>query len=118
MGSVRWDLGDEEAAERWYRRALEADPSWAQPYNNLGALLIGQDRFAEAKEVLDEGLRRDAASPTRPEITAFLLKNRGLAAAGLGEADAPRYWERSLEILPGNEEVKRLLADWPRSGGG
>lgn len=117
MGSVRWDLGDEAAAERYYREAIEADPSWAQPYNNLGALLLSLERFAEAKRILDEGLSRDAAAPSRPEITAFLLKNRGLAAAGLGEPDAPRYWERSLEILPGNEEVRRLLDERTRPRG-
>ncbi|MDD3643250.1 MAG: protein kinase [Candidatus Krumholzibacteria bacterium] len=114
MGSVRWDLGDPGSGERFYRRAIESDPSWAQPCNNLGALLLEQGRFAEAKQILEVGIARDAASPSRPEITAFLLKNRGLAAAGLGEPDAPRYWERSPEILPANEEVRRLLADWRR----
>jgi len=114
MGSVRWDLGDRAAAERFYREAMEAEPSWAQPYNNLGALLLDQGRFSDARRVLDEGLLRDTAAPSRPEITAFLLKNRGLAAAGLEEQDAPRYWERSLEILPDNEEVRLLLSDWRR----
>jgi tetratricopeptide (TPR) repeat protein len=75
-------------------------------YNNLGALLLAQGRAEEAVRVLDDGLR------VQPDHSA-LLRNRGRAAAALGDDDgAIRYYEMGLQKDPGSVELHRLAAEW------
>ncbi len=111
LGSVRWDRGDAAGAEESFRRAIEADSTLVGGYNNLGALLLDEGRFEEARDVLAKGL---IIAPDQP----YLLKNRGRAAVGLGNGrEAAAYWERAVEIDPGNAEVHHLLARWYEDDG-
>ena len=109
MGTVRWEKDDLEGAENNLRAAIEADPAFIPAYNNLGKLLIDTERAAEAASVLDEALSKFDSTPYADELKAYLLKNRGIAAAAMGDASAETWWRRSLEIIPDNDEVRRLL---------
>jgi Tfp pilus assembly protein PilF/tRNA A-37 threonylcarbamoyl transferase component Bud32 len=109
MGTVRLEKGDEEGAETHLRAAIEDDPSLIPAYNNLGRLLIDMDRPVEAAAVLDDGLSRFDSTLYTDDYKAYLLKNRGIAAAEMGDASAETWWRKSLEIIPDNEEVRRLL---------
>ena len=111
LADVRWKLNDFEGAEKHLRSAIETESSFLEGYNNLGRLLIELKRFDEAAAVLDDGLEREIQNPS-PEKKAFLLKNRGLAAALQGQDAAETYWLQTLEIMPGNIEVHYYLAQW------
>ncbi len=70
---------------------------------NLGAALIGQQRFAEATQVLERGL---ALAPDRLE----LLLNMSVAKAELGaDAEAESYLSRAARIAPDNAWVLNSL---------
>lgn len=43
-------------AERAYRQLIEQDPQRIEAYNNLAALLVEQDRLAQASQVLEQAL--------------------------------------------------------------
>lgn len=45
-------LGRNDDAERFYRRAIDADPKWSEPKNELAGVLIRLQRCAEAEELL------------------------------------------------------------------
>jgi tetratricopeptide (TPR) repeat protein len=111
LGTVRWALRDSTGAEDHYRKAIRADSAFYEAYNNLGALLIGRGRAAEAAAILDRALAKERMKPSPvPELRGYLLKNRGTAASRLGrreEADA--YWSKALEIIPRNAELQELL---------
>ncbi len=109
MGTVRWEKNDLEGAEINLRAAIKADPDFMYAYNNLGKLLIDTKRPSEAARLLDEALSRFDSTPYPDELKAYLFKNRGIAAAELGDASAETWWRRSLEIIPDNDEVRRLL---------
>ncbi len=109
MGTVRWEKNDLEGAETNLRAAIKADPDFMYAYNNLGKLLIDTKRPSEAARLLDEALSRFDSTPYPDELKAYLFKNRGIAAAELGDASAETWWRRSLEIIPDNDEVRRLL---------
>jgi tetratricopeptide (TPR) repeat protein len=111
LGTVRWALGDSIGAEDQYRKAIRADSAFYEAYNNLGALLIGRGRAAEAAAILDCALAKERTKPSPvPELRGYLLKNRGTAASRLGRgAEATAYWSRALEIIPRNAELQELL---------
>ncbi|MCK4549997.1 MAG: tetratricopeptide repeat protein, partial [Candidatus Krumholzibacteria bacterium] len=109
MGTVKWEKDDLEGAEINLRAAIDADPAFMPAYNNLGSLLINMNRPKEASEVLDNALARFDSTPYPDELKAYLFKNRGIAAADMGDASAETWWRRSLEIIPDNDEVRRLL---------
>ncbi len=109
MGTVRWEENDLEGAETSLRSAIDTDPAFMPAYNNLGRLLIDTKRPAEAAGLLDEALSIFDSTPYPDELKAYLFKNRGIAAAEMGDASAETWWRRSLEIIPDNEEVRRLL---------
>ncbi|PWB73646.1 MAG: hypothetical protein C3F15_09135 [Holophagae bacterium] len=48
--SHAFQRGDNENAERLYRRLIEVGPNWVIAYNQLGYLATAQGRFAEAEE--------------------------------------------------------------------
>ncbi len=109
MGTVKWEKDDLEGAEINLRAAINADPSFMPAYNNLGKLLIDRKRPAEAAAVLDNALSRFDSTPYTDDLKAYLFKNRGIAAADMGDASAETWWRRSLEIIPDNDEVRGLL---------
>jgi Tfp pilus assembly protein PilF len=112
MGNVRWEKNDLESAEGNLLAAIEADPSFIPAYNNLGRLLIDSGRPSEAADILDRALAGFDGTSYPDEFKAFLLKNRGIAAAKLGDERAETFWRNSLEIDPDNEEVRSLLDNW------
>jgi Tfp pilus assembly protein PilF len=111
MGTVRWEKDDLEGAELNLKAAIDSDPDFIPAYNNLGSLLIKMERPEEAAEVLDEALSRFDSTPYSypDELKAYIFKNRGIAAANMDDASAETWWRRALEILPGNDEIRRLL---------
>ena len=111
LGTVRWALRDSTGAEDRYRKAIRADSTFFEAYNNLGALLIGRGRAAEAVAILDIGLAKERITPSSaPELQGYLLKNRGTAASRLGRREeATAYWSKALEIIPRNAELVELL---------
>jgi type IV pilus assembly protein PilF len=87
-------------AERETQRALALDPNLAEAHNNLGLIYLAQDRVAEAAAQLRKAIA-NLSYPT-PE---FAYYNLGKASYRLGDyAAAADAYERSLAILPGNEE--------------
>jgi tetratricopeptide (TPR) repeat protein len=111
LGTVRWALRDSTGAEDRYRKAIRADSTFFEAYNNLGALLIGRGRAAEAAAVLDCALAKERMKPSPvPELRGYLLKNRGMASLRLGRREeAVAYWSKALEIIPTNAELQELL---------
>ncbi len=45
-------LGRKDEAEPYYRRAIDADPKWSEPKNELAGLLIASSRCEEAEKLL------------------------------------------------------------------
>jgi len=74
---------DRRAAEAAYRNVLEIDPTHADAYVNLGALLCESDRAAEAVALYDAALRLKPHEALLHFNRAIALEDGGDAAAAL-----------------------------------
>jgi CHAT domain-containing protein/Tfp pilus assembly protein PilF len=117
-------MGDDEAAERLQRQALEIlehavnpnDPAVAQVLNNLGGILLDAGKTEQAEPLLERALevREGAYGPDSP-LVARVLNNLGNLQVRAGELKkATRFYDRSLAILerslgPDHPETANVL---------
>ncbi len=89
-----YDAKDYVNAELYYRKAIEADPSYALPYSNLGIILSDTNRHEEARKNYDKAIELD---PTYPKpynnigYDYFLSKDY---------ANAEIYYNKSIQADP------------------
>ena len=97
-------LGKPDEAETQYRRALAFEPGFADALSSLGALLVDQQRFAEA---IDSFTRVTQLLPESPEAHS----NLGLALAKQNQLDAAvACYRRALELKPDQASLHISLA--------
>lgn len=95
-------LADPEAKLKLYRKAVSADPGFAQAYINAGQLLLGSGRYGEAMRLLLRAESRLKGSEAEPDVLNLL----GVSAINLGMwEEAVGIWRRSLEIRPHGVEA-------------
>ena len=95
--------GQADEAMAYYRKAIEANPRYANARNNLGLLLAGKGAMDAAIQEYAEALR---IAPHYAE-TWSNLGNALLAKGRL--ADAMEHYRRALEINPGMAQVHHNL---------
>jgi Flp pilus assembly protein TadD len=96
------DGGDVELAEAKYREALTADPSMTVAHNNLGMVLIQQERLDEAVAPLQQAVLQD------PQY-AEAYNNLGFAFRRLGrDMEAASQYEKFLALTPDVAEGPRI----------
>lgn len=96
-------LGDEDAAEMAYKRALERDPSVYSAYQNLAALMRHQGRVEEA-EAYESGLVRAA---NENPYTFLALGDISLRSGRL--EDAERFYRRAVRLTDDDADVYAAL---------
>lgn len=97
--------GDLQAAIRECLKAIEIDPDFGNPYNDIGAYLMQEERYDEALPWLDKAKRAE-----RYECYHYAYLNTGriyLAQHRFTEAEAE--FERALELEPGYTLAKQYL---------
>lgn len=60
LGSANLQLGRLGQAEQLLRRALELEPAYVPALNNLGVVLIEQDKVGEARQVFQQAFALDS----------------------------------------------------------
>jgi Tfp pilus assembly protein PilF len=101
--------GDYEGAIRECERAIEVDPEFGNPYNDIGSYLIALDRPTEAVP----WLRKAMAAP-RYELRHYPHVNLARVYVKLGHIDAAIAQLRaalaiSPQYRPAHAELRRLL---------
>jgi len=105
LGTLYLYNGEFIPAEREIRKALKIDPGFGDAHNNLGLVYVEEGRLTEAAVEFKTALDNHAYQS--PEIASF---NLGRTSHLLGDyAGATVALERSLAILPRNEEAQFLL---------
>lgn len=96
---------DPAGAMRCFSRAVDLGAEIAEPFNNLGAVLIESGRDAEALEVLRRGLEIEPDHPV-------LLRNAATSAMRAGlTAEAGAFSARALESDPFSPEGHLIRAE-------
>ena len=98
-------LGRYEDAIEECKLAIEVDPTFGNPYNDIGAYLIELDRHREAIEWLEK-----ATVAPRYEAPHYPWVNLGRVYEKLGPwSEALRCYRRALEIVPDYQDARRRL---------
>ena len=88
------DRNEEAIAE--CEKAIALDPTFGNPYNDIGAYLIEMDRYEEAIPWLEK-----ATTASRYEMPQFPYVNLGRAYEHLGEPmRALTYYDKALAVAP------------------
>ncbi|MEO1535465.1 MAG: tetratricopeptide repeat protein [Planctomycetota bacterium] len=91
-------------AERLLRRAIEQDPRFAPAHNNLGSVLLRDNRYYEAATAFERAV---ALAPNEPEPH----NNLGLVLETVGRrSEAIEPYSRAVELDPENPEYVGNLA--------
>ncbi len=94
----------EEAIEEC-RKAIATDPTFGNPYNDIGCYLVEQGRLEEAVPWFEQ-----AKKAPRYEPRHFPYLNLGRLRAARGDfAEAVAEFQGALELSPGDPVALRLL---------
>ena len=104
LGNALRQSGDDPAAERAYRRAIELNPSYRPAYFGLRLALIGQGRSDPQLEAMAHG-----AGMTRRDSADLLLEAAAYLTAGRLER-AEALFQRVLEDDPESHSALLSLA--------
>lgn len=98
-------LGRYDDAIEECQKAIAVDPTFGNPYNDIGAYLIEMDHPREAIE----WLMKATAAP-RYEAPHYPWVNLGRAYEKIGPwEEALRCYRKAIEIMPDYEEAKQRL---------
>jgi Tfp pilus assembly protein PilF len=88
------------------KRAIEVDPTLGNPYNDIGAYLIGKGELDDAIPWLERAKRAPRYEPRHfPYMNlGRLYAAKGMIARAIGE------FERALELEPGDPVSAEMLA--------
>ncbi len=92
------------------KRAIEVDPEFGNPYNDIGAYLIGLGRFDEAIPWLERAI---TAKRYEPRHFPYLNLGRAYLAKGMINR-ARELFQKALEIEPRYTLARRALENLRR----
>lgn len=111
LGFVLTRQGLHFEAEEMYRESLELDPESATTHYNLGALVAGRGELAEAEAHFRASIEIE---PTSRAYTALGLT---LSRQQDRDEESIASLRKAVELDPGNQEARRLLAQARGSAG-
>jgi tetratricopeptide (TPR) repeat protein len=106
LGTIAYKTQRYADAEKYFRRALDEDPTAYAPLVNLGGVLLNLAKFEEA-------LKYNLYAATERPNDALANAQLGITYAGLGQVDAAeKYLRESLKLDPAHfSNPQLILAD-------
>lgn len=109
MAVIADTFGDDALAERGYKKAIELEPTTFFARNNLAALYLRQNKYAEAEALYLEILRNNPADIQTNESLARLYASEKIKT----KEDAKRVLEEAIKQT-NDPYLKELLAKLER----
>jgi tetratricopeptide (TPR) repeat protein len=69
---LKFAAGDSDAAQQWYQKAIDADPTWARPMFQLGMVALNKGDKAAAANWLNKVVATAPSSPEAAQAQAML----------------------------------------------
>ena len=105
-GILAYRNDNRHSAEKYFKRAIVADPGYGEPYTNLGMLQLEAEDQAAALKSFEKGFR---LTPTDLDIAT----NYHALIAGISEYEKAEKVARDAAFLyPNNQKIKYMLIDF------
>lgn len=105
LGSIHGQLGEFEQAAKWFRRAVELQPSAVVAHCGLGSALEAQGKWGEAEKCYRHALHLKSDFPdARLQLAGILLRQEKLS-------EAKQCLETYLQSRPGSVEALVSLGE-------
>ena len=105
-GILAYRNTDHRSAEQYFKRAIDADPGYGEPYTNLGMLQFEAEQQEEALKFFEKGFR---LTPTDLDIAT----NYHSLISGITEYEKAENLAREASALyPNNQKIKYMLIDF------
>lgn len=112
LGQARSRSGDEEGAERAFRRSLELAPNYARVHWALGNLLVRRERADEGFEHIRTAVASDSTYTDPAANTAWQIFDGDVALVRRALGDSPRLNASLAVILAKQQRFDEALAIW------
>lgn len=110
MGLANANKKDYAASEAAYKKALELDPNSADAYNGLATIYNDQKKFAEAKEMSAEAMKRAPAGGAGGGGSADSMYNAGVISWNANDfAKAQEQFAAAVAANPNHAEAHFML---------
>jgi tetratricopeptide (TPR) repeat protein len=103
LGVLALELGDQAAAERYFRAAIRVEPYFVPAYVNLADLYRAQSRDGEGEELLRKAIAVAPDQPGAHHALGLLLVRRGR------KSDAIVELKRAVELAPDEARYAHVL---------
>jgi tetratricopeptide (TPR) repeat protein len=104
-GILAYRNDDRRSAEKYFKRAIDADPGFGEPYTNLGMLSLEADRPQDALKFLERSFRLNPAD-------LDIATNYHSVIAGIAEFEkAENIVREAAALYPNNQKLKYMLVD-------
>ena len=104
-GVIEYKRGEKDMALEWFRKTIECDPSYGEPYTNLGVTLWSEGNRSEGLDFLERGF---LLSPKMNDI-ADLYYSAISQAEAFDRAEA--MLRHTTMLYPLNRQIAFLLID-------
>lgn len=98
----KWELDIE--AERLYKKAIQLDSTYADPYASLGWIIFNRN-IDSAMFFAKKALHFDAENPEAYTLKGYIFYNKGM------EREAEEAYKKSIKYKPNNSTAIRFLGE-------
>lgn len=105
LGSIFYDLNNDALASKYYRKAIDVNPKFHWPHNNLGVLYSRQfSKYKEAEEAYKEAIR------LKPDFVMGYYNLGVLYFSNNKETEAEVAYKEAIRVKPDYAEAHYNLA--------
>jgi len=108
LGRIALERNDPEAAEAWFRRAIEIAPDTAQHYSTLSDMLLAEAKQDAARTVLDDGIAATKDDRLRLAL-ALLLERQGDIDGAIAQYELLHKSQPASDVVANN--LVSLISD-------
>jgi tetratricopeptide (TPR) repeat protein len=104
-GWMEFKLGDTDSALELCHKAIELDPEFGNPYNDIGSYLFTQGKLDDAIPWLEQAVKAKRYEPRQfPHINlGRIYQQKGMPLRAIEE------FRKALSFAPGDEGIQALI---------
>ncbi|MDX1471096.1 MAG: tetratricopeptide repeat protein, partial [Flavobacteriaceae bacterium] len=98
LGVIAAEADDTETAEKYYKKAIELDPNYADAYNNMAVVILSKEQ-----DIVDQMNKLGVSAADDKKFEQLKKDQKALYQSAIP------YLEKTLELRPENLEAAKTL---------